>query len=178
MIVSPYDTRLSSVSSTLTMFYVEPSQSNAGGTPKRVSYVMHSLPPPCRTNGGVAENGKRLVELPRQSAIAAQRRTPLTELPPDTRRYWEEQLRMTCRTLCALVHYYKNDRRRTQLKAAWRKKHKGSKGATSSTPPCSKLEKLARSVRGRLVEAFSQERVDPLLAAVVECIETTWIGKA
>ena len=70
--------------------------------------------------------------------------------------------------------------RRTQLKAAWRKKPKGhaANAAGASTAAVSKLEKLIKSVRGRLVEAFSQERVDPLLAAVVECIETTWVGKA
>ena len=103
------------------------------------------------------------------------------ELPPDYRRYWEEQLRITCRTLCALIHYYKETKQRTQLKAAWRKKSKGggaASGAGAGGAPVSKLEKLARSVRGRLVEAFSPERVDPLLAAVVECIETTWVGKA
>ena len=50
-------------------------------------------------------------------------------------------------------------------------------GGAAATPPCSKLEKLTRSVRGRLVEAFSPEKVDPMLAAVVECIETTWMSK-
>ena len=83
---------------------------------------------------------------------------------------------MTCRTLCALVHYYKRHRSKTQLKAAWRKRHKGSSASTTAKPSeaTTKLEKLARSVRGRLVEAFSQECVDPLLTAVVEVIETRW----
>jgi len=182
VIVAPYDTRLSSHSSSMTCFYVEPNAAAvSGGVPKRVTYVTHSLPPPSysRNNANADEHAKRVVRLPRQAAVALQKRTPLTELPPDARRYWEEQLRMTCRTLCALVHYYKHDRRRTQLKAAWRKKPKGAgAGAGASATPCSKLEKLARSVRSRLVEAFSPERVDPLLAAVVECIETTWTGKA
>lgn len=192
MIVSPYDTRLSSFTSSVTMFYVEPSQTAiSGGTPKKVTFATHSLPPsataPAASNapyGGV--NGKRppvtKLTLPTQSAVAASRSTPLMELPPEERRYWEEKLRVTCRLLCALVHYYKADRRRTQLKAPWRKKLKAPKASNGDNgvvgQPCSKLEKLTRSVRGRLVEAFSQERVDPLLEAVVECIETTWIGKA
>ena len=187
MIISPYDTRLSSFSSTMTMFYVEQDASIGGGRPKRVSYVPHSLPPPLGANGKLmspqrGSNGATQclkVELP--PSLLGAHRTPLMELPPDYRRYWEEQLRITCRTLCALIHYYKETKQRTQLKAAWRKKSKGggaASGAGAGGAPVSKLEKLARSVRGRLVEAFSPERVDPLLAAVVECIETTWVGKA
>jgi len=80
---------------------------------------------------------------------------------------------MTCQTLCALVHYYKRHRSRTQLKAAWRKKKGGGGGGG---PGATKLDKLVRSVRGRLAEPFSGERLDPLLTAVVDYIESHWSG--
>ena len=105
---------------------------------------------------------------------------PLTSLGPEAQRYWQSALHATCRTLCALVLYYKKHRSRTQLKAAWRKKANGGSNGVGlvGAPPATKLDKLARSVRGRLVEAFSAECLDPLLAAVVECIEAHWVSKS
>ena len=174
----------------MTMFYVEPGRSvSGGGTPKRVTYALHSLLPPT----GDANNGtgRSAIELPLQAAVAAAHQTPLTQLAPEVTRYWLAQLRTMCQTLCALVHYYKRHRSRTQLRGAWRKKQKaaaaaqagtgdtssgggGSSGGSCGAPPGSKLDKLARSVRGRLVDAFSQAHVDPLLSAVVECVEAHW----
>ena len=132
----------------------------------------------CAMSGGgetAAGGGDKKWELPLQSAVMCTRRIPLIELPPDMWLYWQDQLRTTCRTLCALVHYYKRHRSKTQLRAAWKKKQKAANGAsTVSSLPTSKLEKLAKSVRGRLVEAFSVDSVDPLLRAVVEVIEAHW----
>ena len=80
-------------------------------------------------------------------------------------------LRATCRVLCALVHYYKKTRTRTMLQAAWRPRL--PKTALGDAPN-SKLEKLRRSVRGRLVNAFSQAVVDRAMTSVVETIEAEW----
>ena len=40
--------------------------------------------------------------------------------------------------------------------------------------PSSKLEKLRRSVRGRLAQSFSQEVIDAAIGDVVRVIETHW----
>ena len=90
---------------------------------------------------------------------AAAPRTPLMDLPDEQRHFWEEQLRVTCRLLCALIHYYKHDKRKTQLKAAWRRKPKSAKGQNGAnavaTPACSKLEKLTEGM-GALTEATAE----------------------
>ena len=205
VIVSPYDTRLSSSSSSMTMFYVEPNANVAGGAPKRITYCVHSLHPPPETAAstaiddggesrpaavggrtaaataidapgarGASSRGVVGVTLPRQAHIASQPRVRLMSLGPEASRYWTCALHTTCRTLCAPVYYYKSHRSRTQLKAAWRKKQRGAGG--DGAPPSTKLDKLARSVRGRLVESFSAECIDLLLAAVIECIEVHWVS--
>ena len=54
--------------------------------------------------------------------------------------------------------------------AAWRQRQQ----KTVAGSPSSKLEKLRRSVRGRLVNAFSQAVVDRAMTSVVETIEAEW----
>ena len=41
--------------------------------------------------------------------------------------------------------------------------------------PVSKLDKLRRSVRGRLVETYSKERVESIMQGVVHLFETQWM---
>ena len=191
VIVSPYDTRLSSPSSSITMFYVEPSHavSSGCGTPMRCIYCTSALPPqglphqlanpelataapPVGAVGGAAASrlsggcGTVLVGSPAGSELALGR----NELSERYRRYWERQLRSTVRVLCALVHYYKENRSRTQLQAVWKQKAKQS---VAGAQPASKLDKLRRSVRGRLLDG-PFESVDHVLQDVVRCIETHW----
>ena len=82
----------------------------------------------------------------------------------------EHELRATCRILCALVHYYKRNRSRTPMQAAWRQRQP----KTGSGMPSSKLEKLRRSVRGRLVESFSHDVIDSAIGDVCRIIEAHW----
>eukprot|EP00966_Prymnesium_polylepis_P228788 5294496-Prymnesium_polylepis.1 len=64
---------------------------------------------------------------------------PRRELAEYYRHYWDRQLRNTERVLCALVHYYKENRSRTHMLALWKQK------AKQGVEPSSKLEKLRRS---------------------------------
>jgi len=170
LIVSPYDGRLSSAASALTMFYVESSTSSAGGNPKRCTYEAHSLPP---SPGSEAPTSMPTPPWPPS-------RTPSpTSLAADDpmRRYWDERLRTTGRTLCALVHYYRKHRQRTALHAPWKRKQKAGQSQTGP-PPYTKLDKLIKSVRSRVVDAFGEQAVDPLLSAVVEYIDANWVAPA
>ena len=134
VIVSPYDTRLSSASSSITMFYVEPTISvSSCGTPMRCIYCTSALPPP---------SGNQLLLQPSAASPAAAAAPESDGLhgsqPSKAQRtcatsadvangtqvserywghYWDRQLRSTVRVLCALVHYYKENRSRTQLQA-------------------------------------------------------------
>ena len=54
--------------------------------------------------------------------------------------------------------------------AAWRQRQQ----KTAAGSPSSKLEKLRRSVRGRLVASFSHEVIDAAIGDVIRIIETHW----
>ena len=79
------------------------------------------------------------------------------------------QLVNTRRTLCALMHYYKRHRCRTPLQQPWRNRQ-----LKTDATQISKLEKMRRSVRGRLVEEYSKECVDDMLQLVTRCFEDAW----
>ena len=204
MIVSPYDTKLSSPSSSLTTFYVEPSpHGSAQGTPMRVTHRGCSLAPltAALPDDAAAVQAMVAASLPRQSAVPDRPRgSLLLEPSPPIARYWAARLADTRRVLCALVHYYKRHRSRTPLNAVWRKSKPkpeadggggaqpmaaaaaaaaasaaaASGGGGSSSSGTSKLEKLSRSVRGRLVEPFGAAAAEEMLAAVVQVIDAHW----
>lgn len=74
------------------------------------------------------------------------------------------------RTLCALVHYYKRNRTRTHMQQTWKNRYLKE---TAANQP-NRLEKMRRSVRGRLLDAYSTEMVDATLMPVIQCIENHW----
>ena len=152
VIVSPFDARTPSPSSPITIFYVDRSGTSASsGTPKSCHFT-------CRKSGGSGASPPSVLGGGGDDEQDGGDRPPVA-------------LRATCRVLCALVHYYKKTRTRTMLQAAWRPRL--PKTALGDAPN-SKLEKLRRSVRGRLVNAFSQAVVDRAMTSVVETIEAEW----
>ena len=201
LIVSPYDGRLSSASSALTMFYVEAAAASAGGgIPKRCLYEVHSLPPPSPPDQrpSAARDGAADALLPPAAADGSTGAVgdavggavvsawlPERAIPPmklaagdPMRRYWEGRLLTAGHTLCALVQYYRKHRSRTQLQQPWKRKVKGGVAPSEAgvagaggAPPYTKLEKLIKSVRSRIVLAFGGEAVDALLGGIVEYID-------
>jgi hypothetical protein len=204
MIVSPYDGRLSSAASALTMFYVEAAAaSTGGGTPKRCIYEVHSLPPPPTPDQRPSAAGARHDALPPPAAADGSAGAvvgavgdavggavvgawlPERAIPPmklaagdPMRRYWEARLLTAGHTLCALVQYYRKHRSRTQLRQPWKRKIKGGvvppeggAAGAGGAPPYTKLDKLIKSVRSRIVLAFGGEAVDALLGGIVEYID-------
>lgn len=191
VIVSPFDSRTSSASSAITMFYVENS-SGAAGRPMRCNYCTcrvdapTAAAAPSRAGGGAPRGGEAALQSPRQNAkgqaaedAAPPRLALLAAALPAGEPELEHELRATCRILCALVHYYKRNRSRTPMQAAWRQRQPKSSttsgaGAAGAAVPSSKLDKLRRSVRGRLVESFSHDVIDAAIGDVCRIIEAHW----
>ena len=155
VIVSPFDARTPSPSSPITIFYVDRSGTSASsGTPKSCQFT-------CRKSGGSGASPPSVLggggDDEQDGGTPARRAAGDVPRPVRAGALLQEDADA-------------DDAAGGVAAAAGPKKSLGD-------APNSKLEKLRRSVRGRLVNAFSQAVVDRAMTSVVETIEAEWGGE-